>query len=40
MPAQLDCTIQLAVGPDHTIKSWQWNGNMGGCQRYAAALRR
>jgi hypothetical protein len=39
MPANLNCTIQLAVGPNKVIKSWQWNGNMGGCQPYARSLR-
>jgi hypothetical protein len=38
MPANFNCTIQLAVGPDKIIKSWQWNGNMGGCQPYARRL--
>lgn len=38
IPANFNCTIQLAVGADQTIKSWQWSGNMGGCEQYAQRL--
>jgi hypothetical protein len=38
VPANFNCTIQLAVGADQTIKSWQWSGNMGGCMQYARRL--
>jgi hypothetical protein len=38
VPMNFNCTIQLAVGPDHIIKHWHWEGNLGGCARYAQAL--
>lgn len=40
VPANFNCTIQLAVGSNNTIETWQWSGNMGGCQPYARALTR
>lgn len=39
VPVNYNCTIQLATDKDGTIKSWQWSGNMGGCMRYANALK-
>ncbi len=35
VPVAFACTVQIAVTPDGTIKSFQWEGNEGGCQRYA-----
>lgn len=33
------CTIQMAVDSNNRIKSYQWQGNMGGCARYSNALK-
>ena len=40
VPVNYNCTIQLAVDSSGIIKSWQWNGNMGGCAQYANSLTR
>jgi hypothetical protein len=40
VPANFDCTMQLAVGTDGTIKSWKWSGDLGACAGYAQALSR
>jgi hypothetical protein len=37
--ANFNCTIQLGTTTDGVIKSWQWQGNMGGCATYARMLR-
>ena len=34
MPVNANCTIQLAVNADGTIKGGQWEGNQMGCRRY------
>lgn len=39
VPMQFQCDIKIAVGPDNIIKSWQYDGNVGGCGAYAKALR-
>lgn len=39
-PGEFACTIQLAINSDKTIKSWQLEGNNGGCASYANALSR
>ena len=33
------CDVKIIVGPDNVIKSWQYDGNMGGCDAYASALK-
>jgi hypothetical protein len=38
VPANFNCTIQLATNSSGTIVHWQWSGNMGGCAQYARAL--
>jgi hypothetical protein len=35
VPIAIRCTVQIAVAPDGTIKSYQWEGNEAGCKRYA-----
>ncbi len=35
VPMAFQCTVQIATTSDGTIKSFQWEGNQGGCQRYA-----
>ena len=40
VPVQYDCTIEIAVTAEKIIKSWRWEGNLGGCQPYAQALSR
>lgn len=35
VPMAFQCTVQIATNADGTIKSYQWEGNQGGCQRYA-----
>ncbi len=39
VPANYNCTIQIATDDAGTMKRYQWNGNMGGCAQYARALR-
>lgn len=39
VPMQFACTVQIATTPDGTIKSYQWEGNEGGCSRYARGFR-
>jgi hypothetical protein len=39
VPVQYQCDIKIAVGPDNIIKSWQYDGNIGGCGAYASALK-
>jgi hypothetical protein len=39
VPMQYQCDIKIAVGPDNIIKSWQYDGNLGGCGAYASALK-
>jgi hypothetical protein len=33
------CAIQMAVDSSERIKSYQWQGNIGGCQGYARNLK-
>jgi hypothetical protein len=40
VPMNFACTIQIATDKSGRITTWQWSGNMGGCQPYANALRR
>lgn len=40
MPAHFFCRVQLGTDAAGTIKNYQWNGNPGGCARYANALGR
>lgn len=37
--AQYQCDIKIAVGPNNVIKTWQYDGNIGGCSAYASALK-
>lgn len=39
VPANFNCTIQMATDASGQIKSTQWSGNMGGCEPYANALK-
>jgi hypothetical protein len=39
VPMQFQCDIKIAVGSDNIIKSWQYDGNAGGCGAYAGALK-
>ncbi len=39
MPMTYSCTIRIIVGPDDLVKSWDYNGNLGGCSRYASLLK-
>lgn len=34
------CTIKLAVNKAGYIYDWEWHGNEGGCERYAAGMKR
>lgn len=40
VPLNAQCSIQLAVDADGTIKQYQWRGNQPGCRSYARMLRR
>jgi hypothetical protein len=35
IPIAYACTVQIATTADGTIKSYQWEGNEGGCRRYS-----
>lgn len=37
-PATLHCSLKLVIGPDHRVKSYNWNGNFGACRTYADRL--
>lgn len=39
VPMQMQCSIKIAAGPDGVIKTWQYNGNVGGCSAYSSALK-
>ena len=32
------CTIEITIGADNRIKSYQFSGNQGGCEPYVRAL--
>ena len=34
VPANFNCTIQIATNSAGSIKSYQWSGNESGCRRY------
>jgi hypothetical protein len=38
VPENFNCIVQIATDRNGTIKSYQWSGNMGGCERYASAF--
>lgn len=38
IPYNYACTIKLAVGPDSRLKHWEYDGNMGGCERVIKRL--
>lgn len=40
MPMNFNCSIRLIVGGDGIIKSWDYQGNAGGCQGYVKMLKR
>jgi hypothetical protein len=40
VPMSLPCQIQLATNGEGRIINWRWQGNLGGCDPYAQALRR
>lgn len=40
VPLNLNCLIRLIVGGDGIIKSWDYQGNAGGCQGYVKLLKR
>ena len=39
VPVNYNCKIQIATDANDIIKRYQWSGNMGGCARYANALK-
>lgn len=40
MPMNFNCSIRVIAGSDNVIKSWDYQGNAGGCQGYVQSLRR
>ena len=40
MPMNFNCSIRLIAGADGVIKSWDYQGNAGGCQGYVKMLKR
>jgi hypothetical protein len=40
VPVSFNCTIQIGVDANGTIKNYQWSGNNAGCRNYASALNR
>ena len=38
VPANFNCTIQIATNSAGSIKSYQWSGNESGCRRYADGM--
>ena len=40
VPVNLNCTIRLIAGPDTIVKSWDYQGNAGGCQGYVKMLKK
>lgn len=40
MPMNFNCSIRVITGSDNVIKSWDYQGNAGGCQGYVQSLRR
>ncbi|MFB2563658.1 hypothetical protein [Rhizobium sp. IMFF44] len=32
------CKLKVIASPSDVIESWEWEGNIGGCERYAARL--
>jgi hypothetical protein len=33
------CSLKIVVGPDQIIRKWSYDGNAGGCEGYAGALK-
>lgn len=40
MPMNFNCSIRVITGSDNVIKSWDYQGNAGGCQGYVQSLKR
>jgi hypothetical protein len=40
VPMTFACTVQIATDANGAIKSYQWEGNQGGCRRYARGFSR
>lgn len=40
VPMAFMCTVQIATDENGRIKNYQWEGNQGGCQRYARGFSR
>lgn len=39
VPVRHTCEVRVATGPDGIVKHWDYSGNIGGCERFAARLR-
>lgn len=39
VPVNYNCQIKLVAGPNDVLKSWEYEGNIGGCQSYVGRLK-
>jgi hypothetical protein len=39
VPMQMQCSIKVVADAAGNIKTWQYDGNMGGCSAYSSALK-
>jgi hypothetical protein len=39
VPMNFNCTIRVITGSDNVVKSWDYQGNAGGCQGYVRSLK-
>lgn len=39
MPVNYNCQIKLVADSSDTLKNWEYEGNIGGCQSYASRLK-